>query len=57
MAPTGQRVRNNGRGEADAGGDFQNSGRDQGLRHGQHVITHPSDAIADGVAITEREAQ
>ena len=28
-----------------------------GLGPGQRVITHPSDAIADGVAITEREAQ
>ncbi|MDW3118731.1 MAG: hypothetical protein R8G60_13850 [Roseovarius pacificus] len=28
-----------------------------GLELGQSVITHPSDAIADGVAITEREAQ
>lgn len=28
-----------------------------GLEPGQSVITHPSDAIADGVAITEREAQ
>ena len=28
-----------------------------GLEPGQSVITHPSDAIANGVAITEREAQ
>ncbi|MBU3260375.1 hypothetical protein KPG71_10155 [Roseovarius sp. PS-C2] len=68
--PAGQQVRNNGQGEADAGGDFRTRGVTRvydtgstqvlvsaGLEPGQRVITHPSDAIADGVAITEREAQ